>query len=70
MCALLTLILPVWEAVAWTTVIGFVYEGGQADVAYSQKLLGKPGYGIGLIDLVADVLGALSWIGIRALFLG
>jgi hypothetical protein len=54
------------NALAWTMVIGLVYELGQADVARSQRLLGKPGYGIGLLDLVYDCVGALMLLGFRA----
>ena len=42
-----------------TLAIGLVWELGQTDTAHSQHLLGKPGYGIGLVDLFYDGLGAL-----------
>lgn len=58
--------LPFWvAALALTMIIGFVYEGGQADVAHSQHLLGKPGYGIGLVDLAYDGFGALILLAFR-----
>lgn len=44
---------------AWTLALGLAFELGQADVAHSQRLLGKPGFGIGLLDLFYDGLGAL-----------
>jgi hypothetical protein len=49
----------------WTMVIGLAYELGQADVAHSQRLLGKPGYGIGLVDLAYDGFGALVLLAFR-----
>jgi hypothetical protein len=57
------------SAFLWTMVIGLVYEAGQADVAHSQRLLGKPGYGIGLVDLVYDGTGALLLLGFRWIIL-
>ena len=52
-------------ALGWTMVIGFAYECGQADVAHSQHLLGKPGFGIGLLDLFYDGLGAAVLLTFR-----
>ena len=52
--------------VAWTSL---VYEVGQLDVAYNikdaggRRYAGRPGFGIGPMDLLADMLGALTWIG-------
>lgn len=52
--------------------IAAAYEAGQTDTSYSAKLLGKPGYGIGLIDLVWDtggvVAGILLWFVARWMF--
>lgn len=53
-----------WDAVFWSCVIFVVYELGQTDVARSQKLLGKPGYGIGLLDLLYDLAGMLLAIAL------
>ena len=64
----LLLLLAVHSALgilAWTMVIGLVYECGQADVAHSQHLLGKPGFGIGILDLFYDGLGALILLAFR-----
>jgi hypothetical protein len=52
-------------ALVLTMIIGLVYEFGQADVAHSQRLLGKPGYGIGLVDLTYDAIGALILLAFR-----
>jgi len=46
-------------------IIGLVYEAGQTDVAHSQRLLGKPGFGIGLVDLAYDGFGALVLLAFR-----
>jgi len=56
--------------VLWTAL---VYEAGQTDTAYSlrdsagRRYAGQPGYGVGLMDIVAGILGALLYLGIRAL---
>jgi hypothetical protein len=52
-------------ALVLTLIIGLVYECGQANVASSQRLLGKPGYGIGLVDLGYDGVGALILLALR-----
>lgn len=52
-------------ALVLTMIIGLVYECGQADTAHSQRLLGKPGYGIGLVDLGYDGIGALILLALR-----
>ena len=52
-------------ALVLTMIIGLVYEFGQTDVARSQHLLGKPGYGIGLVDLAYDSIGALLLLAFR-----
>lgn len=49
----------------WTLVIGLVYECGQTDVARSQRLLGKPGFGIGLVDLFFDGAGGAVLLLLR-----
>lgn len=56
------------DAVLLTIAGGAVYEAGQADIAQSEGLIGEPGYGFGLIDLGADTLGAIVWIGVKYLF--
>lgn len=48
-----------WRAFELTMLVGLAYECGQADVAHSQRLLGKPGFGIGLVDLAYDAIGAI-----------
>ena len=53
------------EAVAWTAALGFAYEAGQADVAHSQGLLGRAGFGIGLLDLACDLVGAAAYVALR-----
>lgn len=58
-------VLTVWTAA--------VYEAGQADATYSirdgsgRRYAGRPGYGFGLLDLGVGILGALCWLGLRAL---
>lgn len=52
-------------ALILTLIIGLVYEAGQADVAHSQRLLGKPGFGIGLVDLAYDGFGAILLLAVR-----
>ena len=52
-------LLTVWTAA--------VYEAGQTDAAYSikdaggKRYAGRPGFGFGLMDLAAGILGALTW---------
>ena len=53
------------SAFLWTMAIGLAYEAGQADVAHAQRLLGKPGYGIGMVDLVYDGIGAVILLAFR-----
>jgi len=50
-----------------TLVIGLIWELAQAEIAHSQHLLGKPGYGIGLVDLAYDGIGALILLWFRFL---
>lgn len=59
LCALLSVFFgPLWAlgATIWT---GVVWELAQWDSARSSGMLGQPGYGFGLRDLAADVVGAL-----------
>lgn len=59
LCALLSVFLgPLWAlgATIWT---GIVWEIAQWDSARTAGMLGQPGYGFGLRDLAADVIGAL-----------
>lgn len=47
--------------------VGIAYEAGQTDALYSSKspLLGSEGFGFGLLDLAADVAGAMSYVALR-----
>lgn len=54
-----------FDAFVLTCVIGFVYECGQADTAHSLRALGRPGFGIGLVDLAYDAVGALILLWLR-----
>jgi len=48
-----------WKRVLWVVVIGAAYEGVQYDEARRAGKLGQPGYGFSLLDLAADVGGAI-----------
>lgn len=69
----IALALPTLAAlllVLWTAVI---YEAGQTDMAYSlrdssgRRYAGQPGYGFGLMDIAAGMLGAGAYIVLRAI---
>jgi len=52
--------------------IAVIWEGGQTDVAYSRRfspdpLLGRAGYGFGLLDIAAHLVGSLTYILVRAI---
>lgn len=56
------------ELNAWTAVI---YEAGQTDASYNikdgsgRRWAGRPGFGFGLMDIAAHMLGSLSWLAAR-----
>jgi hypothetical protein len=74
LCCLFDSALPTWGAVLATIWTGAVYEAGQTDIAYSlrdssgRRYAGQPGYGFGLMDLAADVAGAITWVIVLSLF--
>ena len=57
--------LPNLVLMLWT---GVIYEAGQTDVAVSLHRTGQVGYGFGLLDLAADMVGASLWVGLHAAF--
>lgn len=65
--ALLSLRYGFAETMILALLFGIVYEFGQTDIAYSIKdaggnrYVGRPGFGFGLVDLAADVAGALFY---------
>ena len=73
LCLLFDGFLPTISALILTVWTAAVYEAGQTDVAYSLKdssgrrYAGQPGFGFGLADLAAGILGALVWVGLHAL---
>jgi len=54
---------PLWTAVTLTLWSAALYEIAQTDVAYNikdaggQRYAGRPGYGFGLMDIAATMLG-------------
>lgn len=68
LCGIFDAFLATGHAVALVAWTGLVYEVGQLDVAYNlkdadgQRYAGRPGYGIGPMDFLADMLGALTWV--------
>lgn len=73
LCAFFDLtFLATWSAFWFTVWTAAVYEAGQLDVAYSLKdssgrrYAGQPGYGIGWLDWLVGAVGALLWVGVRA----
>lgn len=73
LCAFFDLtFLSTGSAFLFTLWTAAVYEVGQLDVAYSLKdssgrrYAGQPGYGIGWLDWLVGAVGALLWVGVRA----
>lgn len=52
-------------ALWWTAWSAVAYEAGQTDTAASAGLLGKPGFGFGLLDIAAALAGALVYLAFR-----
>lgn len=48
------------KRIAWAAVIGASYELSQYVEAEQAGTLGSPGYGFSLLDLTADIAGALA----------
>ena len=48
-----------WKRVAVVAVVGAIYEAGQTDISYHQKVLGQPGYGFSLKDEALNIGGAV-----------
>lgn len=69
-CAAFDIALSNGQALGATVLAGLIWEGGQTDTAHSDGQLGKPGYGIGILDLCADTLGAVVWLLFKALARG
>jgi len=63
--------LAAFLLVLWTAL---VYEAGQTDTAYSlrdgsgRRYAGQPGYGFGLMDVAAGMLGATLFLVVRFLY--
>lgn len=52
-----------WHRIGFVSVVGFVWETAQADVAHSANLRGR-GFGWGGKDFALDVLGAFAGEGL------
>lgn len=48
-----------------TTAVGFIFEVGQWDAARGTPYAGQVGYGFGLLDWAAVILGGFCGVGIR-----
>lgn len=57
--------LPRQLAVA--LLVSVAYELGQTDTAASANMLGKPGYGFGLLDIVWDMVGVCICLALFAI---
>lgn len=57
-----------YRALFDTTALGFTFEVGQYDAARGTPYLGQVGYGFGVIDWIAVIVGGFVGIGIRLLF--
>ena len=61
-CGAALVVLPFvsWPlALGIVAVVGAIFELGQWDGVRGTPYLGQPGYGFGLLDLTADLVGAL-----------
>ncbi len=61
----------IWGALLFVLYSAVLYEIAQTDVAYSIKdgsgarYVGRPGFGFGILDISAGMVGALLYVGLR-----
>lgn len=57
-----------WQRVVLVTAVGAVFEVGEEEGTRGTEYAGRPGYGLGVKDLVCDVAGALVGEGLGVLW--